>query len=142
MSIYPMLARADSTFSAAALLFGLTVLVAVGGLDRARGKARVRGGAVALGAGGLVLCASGKVVLAALTVSRFGWAVGGAQLVVTAPVLALPAALMVGTWRRVRGVVRGVRAADGFSPETRARAAAPVVVAGVTTSPSSCRPAR
>src|SRR5690242_18187629 len=101
MANYPMLARADGTLSVAALLFGLGVLVAAGGLDRARGTGRARYAFVAWGVGGFVLCASGKVVVAVLTVSRFGWAVGGAQLVLTAPALALPAGLLMLTWLRV-----------------------------------------
>jgi hypothetical protein len=87
--------RADSTSSAAALLFGLGVLVVAGGPDRAQGKARARYAFVALGVGGSVLRASGKAVVAVLTVSRFGWAVGGAQLVPAAPTLALPAGLLM-----------------------------------------------
>ncbi|MEU5265891.1 multicopper oxidase family protein [Amycolatopsis sp. NPDC021455] len=132
MGLYAALSRTDSVLSIVALLLGLAALPAVAGLDRGRGKPRLRSLLARLTLWGFVLCALGKVVVAALVLGGSGFVVAADRLIVTVPTLLLPAvALVVLTWPRLRGVVREARAAGGFSPQLRARAAAPLLVAPV-----------
>ncbi|GAB3878861.1 hypothetical protein GCM10029964_030210 [Kibdelosporangium lantanae] len=116
--------------SVVAFLLGLAALAAVAGLDRGRG--RLRGVLATLTLWGLVLGALGKVAVAVLVLSGFGVVMAADLLAVTAPTLLLPALAVVAlTLPRLRAVLRESRTAGKSSPQLKARAAAPLLVAPV-----------